>query len=289
MLKVGLIGRVSSIGLHLHEVQRLSGMQIIGKSSVGMIGQAEEKFLAVPELNRKELVETSDIIVVDHTPLIYPDLMVFAIKNNKHLFINDFPDLSPEEVLDLFKLAEEAKTTVFIRNPLMDEPISGWLYKNNREPSYVSFFDAEVDLPEKKSFLLKYLFYAAVFFDSQPQKIRVSGIHHPDSPQCFINIRLDYSSNSTFNLELLIQPHEEKTIKAAFPGKFLSGDLVTGNAFLNNRSLSLEKNTKGSLGFFLSSSGTDSFYQLTNLNTYISTLLTLNSLLGKIRMYTSWN
>jgi hypothetical protein len=289
MLKVGLIGSVSSIALDLHKVQSLSGIRVIGKSSVGMIEQADDMFLSVPECNRKELVEASDIIVVDHTTLMYPDLLVFAIKNNKHLFINDFPDISPEETLELFKLSEEAKTAVYIRNPFMDEPITEWLYENRREPSYISYFDTEVEFPEKKSFLLKYLFYAAILFDTQPQKIRVSGIHLPASSFNFVNIRLDYSSNSTFNLELLIQPHVEKTFKAAIPGKFLYGDFITGNALLNNRNLSLGKNAKNSLVNFLKSVGSDSFYRLTNLNTYISTLQTLHNLLGKIKMYTTWN
>jgi hypothetical protein len=289
MLKVGLIGSVSSIALDLHKIQSLPGIQVIGKSSVGMIGQAEDKFLSVPESNRKELVEASDVIVVDHTPLIYPDLFIFAIKNNKHLFINDFPDISADEALELFKLAEEAKTTVFIKNPLLDEPITDWLFKNKREPSYLSFFDAEVDYPEKKSFLLKYLFYATSLFDIQPQKIRVSGIHLPASPVNFINVRLEYSSNSTINLELLIQPHQERTFKAAVPGKFLSGDFISGNAILNNCNLPFVKNTTNSLVDFLNAYKSENFYRLTNLNAYISTLQTLHNLLGKINLYTSWN
>ena len=171
----------------------------------------------------------------------------------------------------------------------MDEPFTEWLFKNRREPSYISFFDAEVDFPEKKSFLLKYLFYAASLFDTQPQKIRVCGIHLPASPYNFINVRLDYSSNSTFNLEVLIQPHVERTFKAAIPGKFLTGDFITGNAMLNNRNLPLGKNTKNSLVDFLNAYGSDNFYHLTNLNAYISTLQTLHNLLGKIKLYTSWN
>ncbi len=273
----------------VHLLKNIQGIQVIGKSSIGMMEQTEAKFLSIPECNRRELFETADILIIDNSQLLHFDLIKSAIKNNKHLYFCDFPDFSPESCLELLKLADEAKTGIYIRNILMIEPLTYWIARNFQEPVYLSFFEALPELPDKKTFLIRYLLYAQMLFGNFPQKIRASGIDHSGSDYCFINLRFDYSTYSALNLEIVVQPKISRYMKAAMPGKFLEGNCITGKAWLNQSDFPINFPIEDSIISFLKDTGGESIYAKSNLNSYYSALLTLNDVQKKTGQYTPWH
>jgi len=289
MLKVGLIGSVGSMISCLQQLKNIKGIQVIGKSSVGMMEEPEGKFLSISEYNRKELVEAADILIVDKSQLLLPDLMKSAIRNGKHLYITDFPDITVESCAELLKLADEAKTVVHIKNHLRYETLTGWLAQNWQGPAYISLFESMPALPDKRTFLIKYLLYAYSLFNSFPQKIRVSCIHQSDPDFHFFNIRLDYPTYSTFNLELLIQPSSNRNMRVAMPGKFLEGDFTSNKAVLNQHEFPVHPLQKNIIPDFLLNYGKDDFYQTSNLDQFHSTLLILKDVLKKIELFTPWH
>jgi hypothetical protein len=288
MIKIGLIGNLGSIVTHIGQLKNIKDIQLIGKSSVGMMEEPQGKYLSIPECNRKELVETADFLIVENSNLLLPDLFKVALKNNKHLYITDFPEISPELCNEFLKLSDEAKTMVHICNYPGSEPFTNWLNENWKEPAYLSLFESLPALPAKLPYLTKYLLFAISLFKSQPQKIRVSGIHQPDSDYYFINVRLDFPSYSTFNLEMLIQPSGNRNIKIALPGKFLTCDFTSTKAFLNQKEFTLLPSRINPVVELLQKHGTDNFYEEANLNMYYLTLLTLKDVFRKIELFTPW-
>ena len=84
MLKVGLIGNAGTMKSHVRSLKNVKGVQIIGKSSVGLMDQAENRDLSFPEYTRNDLIDAAEVLVVDNSSLLLPDLLKTAIKNNKH-------------------------------------------------------------------------------------------------------------------------------------------------------------------------------------------------------------
>lgn len=289
MLKVGLIGNAGSMVSHVRSLKNLRGVQIIGKSSVGLMDQADTRDLSFPEYTRHSLVDEAEALVVDNSSMLLPDLLKIAIKSNKHLFITDLPALSPEQCYELVKLADEARTVVLIRNSLLCEPLTYWIAENWQEPAYLSFSESLPELPDKKEYLLRLLFYAFSLFRTTPQKIRVSGIHKADTPSVFINLRFDYSTYSILNLELIVRQNGNRTLKAVMPGKYMEGNAVTGKCTLNQKETNLPLPEDKFISEFVSSVGSENFYQLSNLADYHSALLTLEQVLRKIELYTPWH
>lgn len=288
MLKVGLIGNAGTMKSHVRSLKNVKGVQIIGKSSVGLMDQAENRDLSFPEYTRNDLIDAAEVLVVDNSSLLLPDLLKTAIKNNKHLYIADLPVLAPEQCADLIKLADEARTVVRVRNPLLHEPLTNWTANHWQEPAYLSIFESHPELPDKKDFLLQLLFFTFSLFRSAPQKIRASGIHQSGTPFIFVNLRLDYSTYSTVNIELLAGQNGCRSIKAVMPGKILEGNAVTGKCTINQQETSLLLPDDKSIAEFVSTAGSETFYQLSNLTTYHSALITLEQVLGKIELYTPW-
>ncbi len=288
MIKVGLIGNLGSVTHQIGQLKNVREIQVIGKSSVGMMEEMHGKYLNIPEVNRKELVEASDFLMVEKSRLLLPDLLRLSIRNNKHLFITDFPDIQPDQCAELIKLAEEAGTMVRIADQALSDAYHLWVAENWKEPAYINIFETLAELPDKRVYLTTYLFLALSLFKAIPQKIRVSGIHQPNTGFYFINIRLDFPSFSAFNLEMLIQPYGGKNIRAVFPGKFLTGDFTTQKALADYKEITLPLPRHHAVAELLSRYGTDDFYASSNLSIYYSTLITLREVLRKIELFTPW-
>ncbi len=288
MLNIGLIGSVGSIATHVRDLKNIKGIRIVGKSSVGMMEQPEGKLLTIPEFNRRDLLDAADLLIVDRSSLLGFDLLKTAVKNNRHLYITDFPELTLEQCAELLKFSEEARTVVKIRNPLLEEAVTGWIAMNAQEPAYVSLFESLPGIPEKREVLTRYLYYAMALFKSTPLKIRVTGIHQPASGFLFYNMRLEYPSNSTINLEILNQENTARTVRAAFPGKFLEGNCLTGKAHLNMQEINILSGAAKEPASFISLAETGNFFLHSDLGTYYAMLSTLHEVLRKIELYTNW-
>lgn len=288
MLKAGIIGNIHNMATLMHVLKGVQGVQVVGKSSMGIPGQTEAKIISIPEYNRHDLFDVADILIIDDSQLIHFDLFKSAVKNNKHLYFSNYPDLSAESSLELMKLADEAKTGIYVRNSLMSEPLTSWIMKNLHEPVYLGFFESIPALPDKKSLLMRYLLYAQLLFKESPQKIRAGGIGYPVQDFCFINFRFEYATSSAMNLEVLVQPKAVRTLKAAMPGIFLEGNCITGKAMMNMTDFPAGTPVEDSIVTFLKDPEKGNFYSRSNINAYYTALLTYNEVVKKTVLYTPW-
>jgi hypothetical protein len=288
MLKIGIVGNINAMVHLLQLLKNIRGIQVIGKSSVGMMDQADGKSVSIPEYNRHELFDIADILFIDNSQILQFEILKTAVKNNKHLYFNDLPDLSPDSCQELLKLSEEARTAVYIRNTLMSEPLPYWISKNFQEPACLGFFESIPTLADRKNFLLKYLLYAQMLFGNAPQKTRASGIHHSGTEFTYINLRFDYSSSSSLTLEFLLHSRVTRSLKIAMPGRFLEGNCLTGKASLNLSDFQTGIPAEDSIALFLKGAGTGDFFPESNLGSYYSALHTFGEVDKKMELYTPW-
>jgi hypothetical protein len=287
MLKIGIIGKVSSMQSFVQQLKKEPDFEIIGKSSIGMIDQPAGALLSVPEYAKAALIEASDAIIIERPEMVNFEMIKEAIKKSKHLFLSDLPDISSAQCLELQKLAGEAGNVVQVRNPLLEDPSAGWIADHWQEPAYISIFEGAEIFQDKRSLLLKMLLYAQELFKASPQKIRVSGVYNQGDRYSFLNIRLDYATYSAINLELLHQSANELKIRAALPRKFLE---TAGNNqfYINHQKFHADPSHKNCFSSFLGNLKAGYQRSGASLSALHQVLVTYEDLLRKFSLYTPW-
>jgi hypothetical protein len=287
MLKVGIIGNVASMQAYVQHLKKVPGFEIVGKSSIGMIDQPTDSLLSVPEYVKTALLEASDVLIIDKSSMVNFDLLKDAVRKYKHLFFSDIPELTPVQCLDLHKLSSEAGNIVQIRNPLFEEPVAFWIAKQWQEPAYVNYFEGTSQIAGNRKMLIKLLLYAHQIFKGSPQKIRVSGVNNQGGTSSFLNIRLDYSTFSAINFEILQQPENEIKIRAAIPGKFIES--ASRNHFtINHEKLSIDTPHISEFSVFVDNLKSGTLNSGTGLHTLYHVLGTFEELLKKLSLYAPW-
>jgi hypothetical protein len=272
---------------YVQALRKESGFEVIGKSSVGLIDQPAGSLLSVPEYTKSGLFEVSDALIIDRSSMVSFEALKDSIKNCKHLYLADFPDISAPQCQELNKLVQEAGNIVQIRNPLMEDPAARWVAVNWHEPAYLNYSEGYSNAEDKRNILIKILLYAHTLFTDSPQKIRVSGVTSQDGTGSFLNIRLDYATFSAINFEILQQPGNEIRIKAALPGQFIE---TTGSqqVMVNHRKTIAEPVAETSFAQFIHNIKIMQHKSGTGLQTLSHVLSTYSELLRKITLYSSW-
>jgi hypothetical protein len=287
MLKVGIIGNVSSMQPFVQHLKKEPGFEIIGKSSIGMIDQPADSLLSVPEYVKTALLVASDILIIDKWSMVTFDYLKDAVRKFKHLFFSDIPELTPSQCLELQKLASESGNIVQVRNPLMEEPVAFWIARNWQEPAYVNYFEGNTKIIGNRKILVKLLLYAHRLFKESPQKIRVSGINNQGKNSSFLNIRLDYSTFSAINFELLQQPENEIKIRAALPGKFIES--ASRHQFLiNHEKVTTDIQHISEFSVFIKNLKSGNLNSGTGLHTLNHVFNTYEELVKKLSLYAPW-
>lgn len=287
MVKVGIIGNIASMQSYVQHLKKEHEIEIVGKSSIGFIDQPAGSLLSVPEYAKADLFNEADAIIIDKASMVGFDLLKDAVRNYKHLFLADLPELNTAQCLDLQKLVAEAGSIVQVKNPLMEEPVAHWVAENWQEPAYLSYFEGTDLFQNKRQLLIKLLLYAHRLFKGSPQKIRVSGVHDADKGNSFLNIRLDYSNFSALNFELLQTAGSEIKIKAALPGKFIES-AAHNQLTLNHQKLHIDIPNKSEFSVFIENLKLQNQKSGTGLDTLHQVLSSYEELFRKLSLYAPW-
>lgn len=241
MLNLGIIGKVEDLEPFVREIQKNSVINIIGKSSVGTNTQINSFQYSIPEFNRIELIERSDVILIDnsyHSPF---NLLSSILKKSKHLFISGYPSLTTDETMRLIKLANEAGVVVQVKNPLQYLKGIQWMSENLTMPAYfdIMFFREGNSDFETEYFPLHLMMKELTGLS--PKKIEAVSYSVPDNNRIFINVRLEHSDASVVNFAIGNSWHEEKfMVKAYTSGKFVEYDVHAGKISLNGEEINTE-------------------------------------------------
>jgi hypothetical protein len=227
MLNLGFIGDIKLLEPYIKRIQKNSKIHIVGKSSIGVKSNDDFRF-SVPEFNRFELIERSDILVINHFSLLPFNLISKAVKKGKHIFASDYPDYSIHEFEELAKLAKEADIVFQFSNPLFNHPAVHWLKNNIKPPAYWDITCYKKD-NKKDELLISVLMMLQGMINGSPKKISASAFKSPAVLSEFINLRIDFGNAAIVNLNSGSLPSDEFTIKA-----FASGMVVSFNFFTKN-------------------------------------------------------
>lgn len=286
MVKVGFIGNITEIQIYAQQIRKESGFEIIGKSSVGIVDHTAGSSISVPEYVKSVLIDTADLIIINNSELVSFDLIKESIRKYKHLFFIDFPHFSTAQCLELNKLVSEAGNAVQIKNQLLEHPALYWISENWQEPAYLNYFEGTSNFSAKRNLLIKILMFAYSLFKNSPQKIRVSGINSQKNGYSFLNIRLDYSSYSALNFEILEQSSNEIKVKSVIPGKFIESDKY--NQVYINYQKSTDLHPRNEISGFLQNIKSGGLVSGFGLNAYQQVLTTYEDLLRKLTLYAQW-
>lgn len=287
MVKIGIIGNIAPMQSYVQHLKSEHEIEIVGKSSVGLKDQPAGSLLSVPEYAKADLFNEADAIIIDKVSMVSFDMLKDAVRNYKHLFLADLPELNTAQCLDLQKLVTEAGSIVQVKNPLMEEPVAHWIAENWQEPAYLSYFEGTDLFMDKRKLLIKLLLYAHRLFKGSPQKIRVSGVHNADKENSFINIRLDYSNFSALNFELLQATCSEIRIRAALPGKFIES-APHNQLSINHQKLNIAIPNKSEFSVFIENLKFQTHKSGTGLATLHQVLYSYEELVRKLSLYAPW-
>jgi hypothetical protein len=199
MLNIGIIGNTEVLEPHVKRIQKNKDVNVIGKASVGTSAQLNGFHFSIPELNRVELIERADILLVDNSSRLPFKLLFDMVRKSKHIFITQYLSLTPDECSQLVKLANESGSIIQVTNPFFYSYAIQWLNSNINSPIFLNISKYTVNLPLREA-LFQLLFMVAGVTGISPKKVSVSAFKSEKEEIDFANIRLDFSNASVVNI-----------------------------------------------------------------------------------------
>ena len=220
MLNLGLIGKTENLEWHAKRIQKNKNVNIIGKTSVGTDASLNSFHFSIPEFNRIELIERSDILLMDNSSLIPFEMICDIIKKSKHIFTTEYLDISTEQCSQMVKLANESGSVIQVSNPYFYKPEIQWLNKHLVTPTFIdiSYFYPEIEKKELFSLLLMLLGITGI----SAKKISAVSYKAKKTVSEFYNIRLDFNDASVVNINFgALSSLKKFKIKAYSPEQFI--------------------------------------------------------------------
>jgi hypothetical protein len=232
MLNIGLIGDIKKLDTYIANIRKNSNLHISGKSSIGTRTHKDDYLISIPEFNRIELIERSDVLLINYFSLLPFNLVQKIIKKGKHIFTADYPEFDLKDCSDLVKLVEEAGISFQVFNPFFNFPAIQWLKDNIKAPAFfdISYFKNDND---SNKTLIELLMMAERLTRLSPKKIEALSFRSDSDQTDFNNLRLDYSSSTVINLNFGKKKSDEFVVKAYASGNNAFLDL-NSNTFLYN-------------------------------------------------------
>ena len=241
MLNLGAIGNTINLEPHVKRIQKHPKINVIGKSSVGINTQLNSFHYSIPEFNRIELIERSDILIIDNSSTFPFQIIGDIIRKSKHIFLTEYIPLSLHDTQQLIKLVNEAGTVIQVHNPYYYNPVIQWMNKNFMVPGYidVSFLDSMQS--ENPEILFQLMTMMIGITGITPRKIDAVSYGINQNKGSFRNIRLEFNNASVYNINFGKSfQQNEFTMKAYSAGQNIFCDLVSGELICNNQPVEFE-------------------------------------------------
>lgn len=201
MLNIGIIGNTEVLEPHVKRIQKNKNINVIGKASVGTSAQLNGFHFSIPELNRVELIERADILLVDNSSRLAFEMLCGIVKKSKHIFTTEYLNISVDECEQLVKLANESGSVVQVTNPHFYSPQIKWLNDNITAPLFLNI-SRHVTETIFSDALYPLLLMLLKITGVAPKKIGVSAFKSENSEITFSNIRLEFNNASVVNINL---------------------------------------------------------------------------------------
>ncbi len=241
MVNVGLIGKIDSIESQAGSIRDFPGIHIAGKSSTGTLSKQDGFRYSIPELNRTDLIEKSDVLFFTKGSNPTPEILSDIIKRSKHIFLADFFYPTPEEFTEIEKLLMESNSVFQVQNPFLYNPVVQWTGTNFPLPAYFDLNFCSGPLEDNEIYI-RLLMLPTGFLGANPSKFRHVSLMDADSGSGFTNFRLEYNDSSVFNFNLNFRACQtEFSLKAFSVKNTMSGNLLDGTLEFDNKPFQQQK------------------------------------------------
>lgn len=288
MLNIGLIGKTEILEPHVKRIQKVKGLNIVGKTSVGTDDRLNSFHFSIPEINRIELIERADIIVTDNSSILPYKMLCDIVKKSKHIFTIEYLDLTIDECSQLNNLANESGSVIQVTNPNYFEPAIQWLNKHLIFPTYLDI-SYLTDDSINDSTLISLLLMLIGTTGISPKKIGAVTFKTKETESKFNNVRLEFGDASVVNINFgNLPPLNEFKIKSYSPGQFVTLNFTSKKFQSNNQPIDFSN--------FLALNEFDSFLQtiqnrskqISNIEDYLIVLHAVQKINKKIAQFSTY-
>lgn len=243
MLSLGLIGNTETLEPFVKKIQKNKNVNVIGKASVGSSSQLEGFHFSIPEMNRVELIERSDVLLVDNSSPFPYKLLSEIVKKSKHIFAVEYLNINIDECSQLVKLSNESGSIVQVTNPYYFTPVVQWMNDHVSLPTFLDILDfTGVGVKDAKLYPIVLMLLSLTGIS--PKKVGAVTFSSAPNKSHFSNVRLEYGDASVVNISFgNIESLEEFKIRAYSRDQFITLNLSRKTYSCNNKPIELTEYT----------------------------------------------
>jgi hypothetical protein len=222
MLNIGLIGNTETLEPFVKRIKKNKNVNVIGKASVGSSNQLNSFHFSIPEMNRVELIERSDVLLIDNSTLSPFKMLSDIIKKSKHIFTVEYLNITIDECSQLVKLANESGSVVQISNPYYFSPVVQWMNSNVSMPVFLDIIDFASE-GEREEKLFPIILMLVGLTGISPKKVGAVTFNSAPNKSDFTNVRLEFGDASVVNISFgNIESLEEFKIRGYAKNQFIA-------------------------------------------------------------------
>jgi len=287
MLNIGIIGNTDVLEPHVKRIQKNKNINIIGKASVGTSTQLNSFHFSIPEFNRVELIERSDLLLIDNSSLLPFGLLRETIKKGKHIFMTEYLPLSEEQCKDLLKITDESGAVIQVSNPYLYTPAFQWLKNNFSTPFFLDVLKHN-NVNDINTALFPLLMMLINITGLHPKRINAISFKSEKDGSGFSNVRLEFGNASVVNLNF----GSQVPLKS-FNIRLYSNDQVVYFNF--DKNIFVQNNKDIDMTAHMNVTEFDSYINLiknrgqktSNFEDYLSAIILAQSIIKKISKFVS--
>lgn len=253
MHNIGLIGNTEFLEPFVKRIQKNKQVNIIGKASVGSSAHLNSFHFSIPEINRVELVERSDILLIDNSMSMPFKMLSDIVKKSKHVFAAGYPNITIDECTQLVKLANESGSVIQVSNPYFFSPAIQWMNKNVETPIFLDILDFTGNTGNDTK-ILPIVMMLLEITGISPKKVGAVTFKSAPNHADFSNVRLEFGDASVANISFgNLESLEEFKIRGYSKNQFLTLNFSKKTFICNNQPINLsDYSSVSEFDFFIS-------------------------------------
>ena len=285
MLNIGLIGNTEFLEPFVKRIQKNKQSNVIGKASVGSNTQLNSFHYSIPEINRVELIERSDILLIDNSSILPFKMLSDIVKKSKHIFAAGYFHITIDECTQLVKLANESDSVVQVSNPYYFSPAIQWMNKNVLTPIFLDILDFTGNTGKEERLYPIMLMLLGITGIS-PKKVGAVTFKSAPNQFNFTNVRLEFGDASVVNISFgNLESLEEFKIRAYSRNQFVTFNFSKKTFVCNNKPIDLsEYSSVSEFDSFISAVNKSSKKQ-SSLEDYLITMHLVQKINKKIAQF----
>lgn len=283
MLQTGLIGNTEKLKPFVKSLRKNKNFDIIGKASSGTPDELHDFHYSIPEINRVELIERADVLLIDDSLSRPFPILSDMIKKSKHIFMAGYLNLTTDECAQLVKLSNESGSVVQVYNPFYYSPAMQWMSSNVSMPVFLEIMDFSGSTQTSEKLYPIILMLLGITGIS-PKKVAAITFKSSPNKSDFTNVRLEFGDASVVNLNYgSIGPLKEFRVRSYSQNQFIRLNFTEHTFFCNNEIIDITEFEK--MDEFISFS--NAIFRKTRLKSSLEDYLIAMHLVQKINKKTN--